>query len=181
MWKQSCGLVIAISNHYHHETCGVFFHFIGFICVQEKRWKRAFFASFSFQWIERRGRKRTILLKVFFSLFVSPILLFLFKKENKTEKHTHTHTQEEKINKCFSFTLHVLNYAEEKWQLEREEKQQYVRWQTSSAQIGCDTLSHACTGSVYVAFIIWKNFFPSVMFLTSSRWIYDVVYIGKVV
>ena len=32
-------------------TWGFFFHFIGFICVQEKKWKRALFASFSFQWI----------------------------------------------------------------------------------------------------------------------------------
>ena len=121
----------------------------------------------------------------FFSLLVSPILLFLIflnliKKENKTEKHTHTGRKNKQM--LFFYTpCEVLNYAEEKWQLEREEKQHYVRWQTSSAEIGCDTLSHACTGSVYVAFIIWKNFFPSVMFLTSSRWIYDVVYIGKVV
>ena len=49
MRKQSCGLVIAISNYYHHETLGFFFHFIGFICVQKKKLKRALFASFSFQ------------------------------------------------------------------------------------------------------------------------------------
>ena len=172
MWKQSCGLVIAISNYYHHETLGVFFfHFIGFICVQKKKWKLESplcVFQFSMNWEKRQ--KENDFVEGFFSLLVSPILLFLIfffylRRKNKTEKHTH---RKKKINKCFSFTsiLHVLNYAEEKWQLEREEKQQYVRWQTSSAQIGCDTLSHACTGNVYVAFIIWKNFFPSVMFLT---------------
>ena len=91
----------------------VYFSLYWFYVCRKKNEREPSFASFSFQWIERRGRKRTILLKVFFLTRVTNIAFLDFFFLRRKIRKTHTHTQEEKINKCFSFILHVLNYAEE--------------------------------------------------------------------
>ena len=59
-------------------TWGFFFHFIGFICVQENKWKRALFASFSFQWIERRGRKNDFVQGFLLARVTNIAFLFFF-------------------------------------------------------------------------------------------------------
>ena len=93
MWKQSCGLVIAISNYYHHETLGVFFTLLVLSACRKKNEREPSLRLSVFNELREEAERERFCWR-FFSLLVSPIMLFLIfffylLRENKTEKHTH--------------------------------------------------------------------------------------------
>ena len=108
MWKQSCGAGDCYFKLLPSWNTWVFFHFIGFICVQEKKWKRALFASFSFNELREEAERERFCWR-FFSLLVSPILLFLifffYLRRKVRQKNTHTHRKKNKQNAFLLYSM----------------------------------------------------------------------------
>ena len=173
MWKQSCGLVIAISNHYHHETlvC-LFFHFIGLsVCRKNERASLFQFSRF-FNELREEAEREWFCLGFSSSLHVSPKLFFLIffylRRKNKTEKHTH-----QKKNECFSFILFIPCFELCRIKIAVRKRKQYVRWSEVTDFVSADRLRHteSCRHRqfcvAFIMFIFWKISFHLWCFLLS--------------
>ena len=142
---------------------------------------RALFASFSFQWIERRGRKRTILLKVFFLTRVTNIAFLNFFFWKIGQKNTHTGRKNKqmlffyKYTPCFELCRREMAV--------RKRREATIREVTDF--VSADRLRHteSCMHRQCLRCLHYLKEFLSFCDVSyySSWWIYDVGYIGKVV
>ena len=121
MWKQGCGLVIAISNHYHHETlvC-LFFHFIGLsVCRKNERASLFQFSRFFNEL--REGAERE-----WFCLGFFPYMWNTHRKKNE----------------CFSFILFIPCFELCRRKMAVRKRKQYVRWSEVTDFVSVDRLRH---------------------------------------
>ena len=177
--------MIAISNYYHHETLGFFFFTLLVLSVCRKKKMKAREPSLRLSVFNelREEAERERFCWRFFSLLVSPILLFLifFFYLRRKIRQKNTHTQEEKINKCFSFTPCFELCRRE--MAVRKRREATIREVTDF--VSADRLRHteSCMRRQCLRCLHYLKEFLSFCDISyySSRWIYDVVYIGKVV